>query len=90
MVIEYDEVKRLKTLKERELDFADSPVIFNGPELTILDDRQNYGEDRYITYGYMQDNLVVLVWTMRLHNRRIISLRKANDRENRKFKKAMD
>ena len=41
----------------------------------------NYEEDRFITVGWLDARLVVLVWTPRGEVRRIISMRKANDRE---------
>lgn len=55
--------------------------IFDGPTLTVEDDRQDYGEVRFITIGMLDRRMVVMVWTWRPPARRIISLRKANDRE---------
>jgi len=89
MKIEFDEIKRRTTLEERGLDFTDLAVVFNGPKLTVLDDREEYGETRWITFGYLDEKLVVVVWTKRKTARRIISLRKANGREKRKFQKAL-
>lgn len=45
----------------------------------------NYEEDRFITVGWLDARLVVLVWTPRGEVRRIISMRKANDREKALF-----
>ena len=47
----------------------------------MQDTRQDYGEDRFITIGRLNKRMVVLVWTPRGEVRRIISMRKANDRE---------
>lgn len=55
--------------------------VFRGATLTAQDDRWNYGEDRYITVGFLDDAMVVLVWTPRSDAYRIISMRKANERE---------
>ena len=41
----------------------------------------DYEEDRFITFGCLDDNMIVMVWTPRGEARRIISIRKANDRE---------
>jgi uncharacterized DUF497 family protein len=41
----------------------------------------DYGETRYITIGFLDERMVVLVWTPRGDIHRIISMRKANDRE---------
>ena len=55
--------------------------VFAGSTLTVEDDRQNYGEDRFITIGFLDGRMVILVWTPRSGTRRIISMRKANERE---------
>ena len=55
--------------------------IFAGPTLTVEDDRQSYGERRYISIGLLEGRMVVLVWTDRAQTRRVISMRKANERE---------
>lgn len=59
----------------------DVPLVFAGPTLTIPDDRQNYGEKRYITIGLLRRRMVIIVWTPRGAIYRIISMRKANARE---------
>ena len=81
MRIEFDSAKRDKTLVERGLDFAKAYEVFAGVHFTGQDDRQNYAEDRFITVGLLEGRLVVMVWTPRGEGRRIISMRKANDRE---------
>ena len=55
--------------------------VFGGATLTVEDDRQHYGEDRFITIGFLDGRMVILVWTPRNSTRRIISMRKANERE---------
>jgi uncharacterized protein len=83
--ITYDPAKRDKTLKERGLDFADTELVLAGPNYTVLDDRRDYGEFRYITVGLLRGRMVVLVWTPRFEARHVISMRKANDREKKKY-----
>jgi uncharacterized protein len=73
--VSFDPAKRAKTLAERGLDFADAGIVFEGRTLTVRDDRLDYGEDRYITAGYLKGRCVVLVWTPRGDSRRIISMR---------------
>ena len=58
---------------------------FDGPTLTVEDDRRNYGETRYITVGFLDGVMVVLVWTPRDGRYRIISMRKANERERKYY-----
>jgi uncharacterized DUF497 family protein len=79
--IELDDGERDQTLHERGLDMARASEIFSGATLTVADDRRDYGEDRFITIGFLDARMVVGVWTRRRSARRIISLRKANDRE---------
>ena len=81
MEIEFDTAKRDITLAERGLDFADADKVFSGAVLTWPDTRKDYGEERFITLGKMDGRAVVIVWTPRGPVRRIISMRKANDRE---------
>ena len=81
MTIEFDEAKRTATLEARRLDMARAGEVFAGATLTVEDNRRDYGEDRFITIGFLDDVMVVLVWTPRDGAYRIISMRKANERE---------
>lgn len=81
MKIDYPHPKRDVTLAERGLDMARAAEIFDGTTLTVVDDRKDYGEIRQITIGFLDGRMVVMVWTQRGETRRIISLRKANERE---------
>lgn len=85
MRITYDAAKRAATLAERGLDFADAAQVFAGVHATLDDDRIDYGEPRYITAGYLDGRLVVLVWTPRGSARRIISMRHAHGKEERRW-----
>jgi uncharacterized DUF497 family protein len=85
----WDPPKREKTLLERGLDFAKSQEIFDGVQFTAEDTRNPYGERRYITVGFLAGRLAVLVWTPRGDARHIISMRKANDREKKRFEEAL-
>ncbi|KAB0331874.1 BrnT family toxin [Janthinobacterium sp. PLB04] len=89
MRITFDAVKREKTLRERGLDFARARVVFDGLTITLPDQRQDCGEPRFITAGWLDERLVVLVWTPRGRARRIISMRKANEREIDKYKQSL-
>ncbi len=55
--------------------------VFEGHHYTGEDTRPGYDEDRFVTVGWLDARMVVLVWTPRGEVRRIISMRKANDRE---------
>lgn len=81
MHVTFDPRKRDQTLRERGLDFARAAEIFGGPRVTEDDLRRPYGELRHVTVGCLDSRMVVLVWTERDGTRRVISLRKANERE---------
>ncbi len=85
MKIEFDEAKWAVTLEARGLDMARAGDVFAGESLTVQDDRQDYGEDRFLTVGFLDGEMVVLVWTPRRNAQRIISMRKANERERRLY-----
>ena len=85
MEIEFDPAKRLLTLKQRGLDMNDAPLVFAGLKVTFTDDRMDYGELRWITVGFWQGRMVIIIWTERGGKRRIISMRKANDKEQENY-----
>ena len=85
MGITFDAAKREKTLAERRLDFEDAAKVFAGVTLTLLDDRRDYGEPRFQTYGFLDGRLIMVVWTPRGRDRHIISMRKCNAREKARF-----
>ncbi len=90
MAITFDPPKRDKTLTERRLDFADAAEVFAANHITITDDRQDYGEVRLITLGRLNNRMVVIVWTPRGADHHVISMRKANVREQKAFNPRLD
>ena len=81
MKIEFDPSKRQAILESRGLDIARAAEVFDGDTITIEDDRKDYGETRLFSIGFFDGRMIVMVWTPRGATRRIISMRKANDRE---------
>lgn len=63
--ITFDPSKRDRTLEERGLDFVDAARVFAADHLTFADDRQEYGEPRFVSIGHLAGRMVVLVWTPR-------------------------
>jgi len=87
---EWDEPKRRLNLKRHGIDFLDAPEIFQGPMLVKLDEKNDYGEDRYIGMGFLRNQAVVLVLTEpHPETVRIISLRKATKNEEKRFKETI-
>jgi len=90
MQLTWDEKKRLETLKKRGIDFAIACDFAWETASVIADARSDYGEDRFVAMGYIADRLYVMAFTMRGDIVRIISLRKANDREIKSYEKETD
>lgn len=90
MEVTFDPAKRAATKADRGLDFEDAAVVFDGETLTVEDTRQNYGERRYQTVGFLADRMVMVVWTPRGNARHIISMRKCNDREQARYQERLD
>ena len=66
MEFEWDENKRLKTLRERGIDFIDMVEIWDDPKRQeVLDLRENYGEDRYQMIGQVKYNIYFIVYIER-------------------------
>ncbi|KQP38767.1 BrnT family toxin [Pseudorhodoferax sp. Leaf274] len=85
MEIEFDPVKRAEAFAARGLDFGRAAEVFIGHHFTAPDLREDYAEDRFITVGLLDRRMVVMVWTPRGAARRIISMRKANEREQARY-----
>jgi uncharacterized protein len=85
MKVIFDPEKRRQTLIHRGLDMTDADLVLSENNITFEDQRNDYGEVRYITIGMLEKRMVYVAWTMRDGAHRIISMRKANDREQKKY-----
>ncbi|MGC6484954.1 MAG: BrnT family toxin [Candidatus Puniceispirillales bacterium] len=81
VIYEWDKNKQKQTLIDRGVNFADVVRLNWDLALTREDKRQDYQENRYVTIAPIDDRLHIVVWCKRRENIRIISLRKANQRE---------
>ena len=77
MRFEWDERKRRSNLRDHGFDFRDAPSVFDGPTYTIEDSRFAYGEQRFMTLGFLGGVAVSIIHTETPQVIRIISLRKA-------------
>jgi uncharacterized protein len=85
---EFDPEKDNKNIKLRGFSLALGVGLFEGPFVEEEDLRRHYDETRFIATGpvpEMGDRICVIVYTWRNGIRRLISFRKANDREIRKY-----
>jgi uncharacterized DUF497 family protein len=85
MGFEWDEAKRQRNIRDRRIDFIDVLPLFDDETIEVIDDRFDYREARIICFGELNGRLYVVVYTWRGENRRIISARKANVREQRAY-----
>lgn len=86
MKFEWNETKSDACFRDRGFDFAYAAFAFADPNRVIRQDtRQSYGEDRYQLIGNIEGRLFVLVYTSRNNMIRIISARKANQREVKQY-----
>lgn len=86
MEFEWDEAKSEACFQARGFDFAHAARAFYDPKrLVETDARRDYGEDRLRLLGSIDGRLYVVVYTPKPHAVRIISARKANPREVKRY-----
>jgi uncharacterized DUF497 family protein len=76
MKFEWNEEKRKSNIAKHGLDFVDSKNVFDSVTFTFVDDRFDYGEQRFITLGIMKGMVVAIAHTEEDDVIRIISMRK--------------
>ncbi len=88
MEFEWDEDKNRDNIRKHGLDFVDAWQIFDEPMLIEIDNREDYGEERFIGIGFLKNFLVAVVFAEpREDTIRIISLRRAIKYERERFRK---
>jgi uncharacterized DUF497 family protein len=86
MLFEWDESKNNACFEKRGFDFEfAAQVLFDPNRLVAHDNRRSYGEDRYQVTGIIDGRLYVVVFTPRRASQRIITARKANQREIKRY-----
>jgi uncharacterized DUF497 family protein len=95
IVLDWDESKRISNLQKHKIDFVDLAEVFENETATEVDERFDYGEDRLLTFGLLQAEVVAIVHTETEIGTdvlvRIISARKADKYEQEHyFKKIRD
>jgi uncharacterized protein len=88
---DWDAAKNETNVAEHGIAFADAVEIFSHPMLTCIDQREDYGEERWVGVGSMKGVIAVVVYTEDDDEEvtRIISARKATRNEETKFKTAL-
>jgi uncharacterized DUF497 family protein len=85
MKITFDPVKNRVNLKKHGIDLGKCARIFDLPMLTEEDTRLAYGEARHKSLEFLKDRVVVLVWTERADDIRLISCRYGDKHETRRY-----
>ena len=80
---EWDETKRQSNLRNHDIDFQDARRVIDGATFIRQSDRK--GEIRYMVYGFLDQEEVVIICTFRGDSCRIISARRARRDERRKY-----
>ncbi len=81
----HDPTKERANQAKHGVSLALAEVLFAGPHVSMTDDRFDYGERREVAFGLINDRLFVCVYADREAERRVISLRKANKREVKRY-----
>lgn len=84
-----DSTKEDRNLAERGLSLDLAEHLDWTTALIWEDTRKDYGERRYCVLGFLGDRLHSVVFTPRSGKPRVISLRKANRREVKRYEKAI-
>jgi hypothetical protein len=86
MEFEWDERKARQNIAKHGVRFEYAARVFLDPRrLDAEDDRREYGEQRRITLGRIEGRLFAVAYSLRGKIIRLISARKANERERRKY-----
>jgi uncharacterized protein len=90
MVYTWDELKNRANAKKHGLRFEDAELVFSGPCVNFEDGRFDYGEERLITLGLLDDRVVVIAHAPFDEGTRIISMRKGNRREKKIYQERLE
>lgn len=83
---EWDETKAAENYAKHGVSFEQACEAFDDPfSIDFTDNRQDYGEDRLIVFGMVENRLLVVAHTWRGDRVRIISAREAESHERRRY-----
>jgi uncharacterized protein len=86
MRFEWDEPKNKSNQRNHGLDFTEARRVFTPSLFVDIDDREDYGEERYVGLGLLDGRIVVVIFTQPDQDTvRVISLRKATPYERQQY-----
>lgn len=88
MEVSFDLIKNTLNIELRGLSFERAAEFEFATAWIVVDDRKDYGETRYRAIGFLSERLHALVFTETQCGIRVISFRKANQREERLYEQA--
>jgi len=66
MFFEWDDAKNQINIRKHGIDFSDVPDMFNHPMLIRRNDRLEYGEERWVSLGWLKSLIGVVVYAEKL------------------------
>lgn len=83
---EWDEEKAQANRAKHGVSFEDAALVFQDEDrIEWLDEKKDYGEDRYTTVGLVKGRILFVVYTERAETLRLIMARRATKTEQRKY-----
>ena len=89
MKFAWDDAKRALVLKQRDWTSLMLTRFFEGSNVGFEDQREDYGEARFVALGLLDNIVVVVVWTPRDDHRRIIKMWQANAAERARYRREL-
>jgi uncharacterized protein len=88
---EWDDAKAKSNLRKHEIPFEIAKLVFDDAHaFEWADESEDYGEERFNVIGMVSGRLIVITYTMRGDKRRLISARKAEPRDKRRYHEQED
>ena len=85
MLFEWDDRKAAQNVAKHGVPFEYAARVFLDLHRRDSQDNRHYGEERWLTLGKIEGRLFAVAYTPRGAVIRLISARKANEREQRKY-----
>ena len=90
MRCKFDPAKEALNQEKHGVSLALAEVLFGGRYISVNDSRFDYGEMRHIAFGFINNRLFIRVYADRDDERRVISLRKTNSREVKRYSEKIE
>jgi len=85
-LFEYDPEKNRRNIETRALSFGLAEEVFADPNMkTVVDNRRDYGEVQFSSYGRAGERCLKLCWTWRGDKIRVITLYQVHKKEWEKY-----